>query len=374
MIWPCKRRKKQMTESEQHPRTEYSTQTISASLKDIDALRRRPAGDRKLVYLDQSTLSSLALDDDHSELMKFLDQAVRTERIVCLGAPEHEDESLVAPDRDAIQKVRRTLSMGIGFLGWQEILWKEVRAIAGEFVAGAPVVPDWREAFRKDPQTPRGKLYPGGMQVSVDMGVPDWRVDSVAKQKELELTLDKPYEVDRAKGWSFETLAAAFFNDMVNIHLRPLFDWKTYSDMFLDLGDQVFEGDPTVVTDEDMNKIHRLMDLQEMRRNVDYLFESYPGIANDIMGFKLALTRSPMIAFPALLRSGIVATPRRKAKRGDGFDIKHLTNALSRCDFVTCDAGMAQLCKNFKLVPAGCQVFSYREQQALVAAIADAVM
>lgn len=373
MGWPRKHRKKRVTEDAKKPRTEYSTATISANLKDIDVLRRRPVGERKLVYLDQSTLSSLALDANHSDLMKFLDQAVRTERIVCVGAPEHEDESLVAPDRDAIQKVRRTLSMGIDFLGWQEILWEEVRAIASEFTGASRIAPDWREAFRMDPQTPREKLYPGGMQVSVDMGVPDWRTDSVEKQKELELTLDKMYEIDRAKGWSFETLSAAFFNDMVNIHLRPLFEWKTYSDMFLELGDQVYGGDPMVVTDEDMNRIHRLMDLQEMRRKVEYLVESYPAIADDIMGFKLALTRSPMIAFPALLRSGIISTPRRKAKRGDGFDIKHLTNALSRCDFVTCDAGMAQLCKNFKLVPAGCKVFSYREHAELMSAIEEAV-
>lgn len=369
MIRSCRGRKKRMTESEQGQRTEYSTATISASLKDIDALRRRPDGDRRLVYLDQCTLSSLALDADHSDLMQFLDDAVRAERIVCVGAPEHEDETLVAPDRDAIQKVRRTLSMGIDFRGWHEILWNEVRAIAGEVTGGARIVPDSQEAFRKDPQTPREKLFPGGMQVSVDMGVPDWRVDSVEKQKELELTLDEMYEIDRAKGWSFEMLSAAFFNDIVNIHLRPLFDWKTYSEMFLELGDKFDAADPTVVTDDDMARIDRLLDLQLMRRNVESLVGSYPGITDDILGFKLALTRSPMIAFPALLRSAIISTPKRKAKRGDGFDIKHLTNALSRCDFVTCDAGMAQLCKNFKLVPSGCEVFSYREHADLMSVI-----
>lgn len=352
--------------------TTYTTEAIAERLRNVDTLFRRPEGQRKLVYLDQSTLSSLALDADHSELLALLDQAVRAEQIVCVGAPEHEDESLAAPQRGAIQKMRRTLSMGIEFLGWQEILWNEARWIAAEFVDETPDPPGWEEAFYKDPQSPRDSLYPGGFQVSVDMGTPEWRVESVENQKNLELTLDSMYEIDRAKGWSFETLSAAFFNDMVNIHMRPMFDYATYAEMFMKAGDAAF-GDPFNVTEENLKQLDLLLDLKLMKERSEQLIADFPRVKNDPLGYKLCLAGSPMIAIPALLRAAIVSTPGRKAKRGDGFDIKHLANALSRCDFATCDGGMAQLCRNFKIVPSGCQLFSFRERHELMAALESAI-
>lgn len=303
--------------------------------------------------------------------MDFLEQAVRTERIVCVDAPEHEDESLVAKDREDILAARRTLSMGIDFRGWQETLWSEAHAIAAEFVGGSLIDLTWKEGFRKDPQSPREKLYPGGFQVNVDMGIPDWRVESVVNQKRLESNFDDHYAADRAKGWAHEKLLSGLFNDMVDIHMRPLFDPKGYQEMFLKLGDQIEAEDPT--SEKAMKLMDQLLDLQLMRQRCEDLHQLYPGIAKDILGFKLALTRAPTIAYPAIFRTALIETPNRKSKPGDGFDIKHLTNGLSRCDFVTCDGGMAQLCKNNNLVPAGCQLFSYRDHGALLSAIESAV-
>lgn len=362
------------------PTAEYSIESISTALTDLSSMRRRPPGEKVLVYLDQNTYSSLARSRDespkpedraHRPLMDFLEEGVRADRITCIDAPEHADESLVAADRDAFRDTRRLLSMGVGFKGWDEILWEEVYSIAAEFSGEQSRSIDWHEAFYADPHAAREVYFPGGLQVSVDMGVADWQVESVQNQKELEATLEELYEIDRAKGWSHEQMISVMFNDIANIHLRWLFDRQGFGDQLLALDDrmQATPFDPLEPGEEQMKLGDRFMDMAVMRTRCAELVERYPAIANDLPGFKLLLTRSPMIALPALLRSAIIEMPGRKPNSGDGYDIKHLTNGLSRCDFVTGDAGMTQLCRNAKLIPDGCQLFNYREHPELLKAL-----
>ena len=63
----------------------------------------------------------------------------------------------------------------------------------------------------------------------------------------------------------------------------------------------------------------------------------------------------------------------RSTKRGDGYDITHLTCGLSRCDIVTADSGMAQLVRNHNLSAADCRLFGFREMPAFHEAVEGAL-
>jgi hypothetical protein len=59
----------------------------------------------------------------------------------------------------------------------------------------------------------------------------------------------------------------------------------------------------------------------------------------------------PALRYPALLHAAAATTRGRKFRGNDLYDFAHLTNGLSRCDLVTADSGMTQLCRNFRWVP-----------------------
>lgn len=364
--------------------TEYAVSTISAALTSVDDMRRRPPGDRVLVYLDQNSYSSLARSRDegataedraHRPLMDLLEEGVRSDQITCIDAPEHADESLISVDRDGLLETRQLLSMGVGFKGADEIMWEEIHWLAAMFTGEAPRSIKWEESFFGDPHASRDSHFLGGLQVGVDMGVADWHMEEVKRQKELEAEFESLYEADRAKGWSHEKLVAAMYDSFANIHLRKLFDPRGFEGQLLALGDRLEAAgaDPFESTEEQQQLMNQFTEMAIMRGRCEHLKQRYPCIERDLPGFKLALTRSPMIALPALLRTAIVELPKRKPKPGDGYDIRHLTNGLSRCDFVTCDAGMAQLCRGANVVPSECQLFSYREHAELHIALEKAI-
>jgi hypothetical protein len=81
----------------------------------------------------------------------------------------------------------------------------------------------------------------------------------------------------------------------------------------------------------------------------------------------------PALRYPPILRAAIAVMRDRRPRRGDGHDIVHLTRGLSRCDIVTADAGMTQLCVNHRLVPQGCTLLRFNDVNGLSAAIARAL-
>ena len=107
-----------------------------------------------------------------------------------------------------------------------------------------------------------------------------------------------------------------------------------------------------------------------------HLVERFPALAKRAKEFvgSTELGHMPSLRDPALLRAALATMPERKVKKGDGYDIIHLTCGLSRCDIVTADGGMTELVRGQRLVPHGCLVFSRREigkfHQALDAALA----
>jgi hypothetical protein len=81
----------------------------------------------------------------------------------------------------------------------------------------------------------------------------------------------------------------------------------------------------------------------------------------------------PALRYPPIFRAAIGVMRNRRPQRGDGHDIAHLTRGLSRCDIVTADAGMTQLCLNYKLVPDDCVLLRFNDVEGLSAAVSEAL-
>src|SRR4051794_22837968 len=83
---------------------------------EVDVLRRRPPGERVLVYVDQSTMSELACNPVHAATRDLLVDAVRADRLVCPESWGHTEESIgAARSWEAILDLHDELSMGIKF-------------------------------------------------------------------------------------------------------------------------------------------------------------------------------------------------------------------------------------------------------------------
>lgn len=98
------------------------------------------------------------------------------------------------------------------------------------------------------------------------------------------------------------------------------------------------------------------------------LTERYPALPDRIEEFARSteLGSMPSVRFSALFHAALAtgsATkgPTRSPKPSDLHDIAHLTLGLGRCDIVTCDSSMAQLCRGTRLIPDGVLLFSARE-------------
>jgi hypothetical protein len=65
-----------------------------AAQDDLDRARRRPVGDRLLIYLDQSSLSGMVRKPD--AFREVLLHGAQTGRLICARSPAHHDESVLA--------------------------------------------------------------------------------------------------------------------------------------------------------------------------------------------------------------------------------------------------------------------------------------
>jgi len=187
---------------------------------DVNRLARRPDGPRLLVYLDQSTLSALATEKDHGELLELLRTEVNAGRLLCPVSSGHEDETARIHTRDPklwkeIDGLADELSIGIGFRGEEEIEFAEIHAAAAAF-AGHETQPTWKEAFGSDPNTERDELFFGfgGGQIRVRAYFePDEMLhEEVEHERSKETGMDKVYSELREKGFSFEEMAEGNLN------------------------------------------------------------------------------------------------------------------------------------------------------------------
>ena len=108
---------------------------------------------------------------------------------------------------------------------------------------------------------------------------------------------------------------------------------------------------------------------------ITHLADEYPALVGRGYDFSQSenIRRLPSMVYPPLFRAGIAVMRGRKSDKGDGYDIDHLTKALSRCDIATADGGMTQLARDHKLVPDGCTLLPFREMAGLHRAVEAAI-
>jgi hypothetical protein len=204
----------------------------------------------------------------------------------------------------------------------------------------------------------------------------EWDIAEVEHEKSKEEPMTQAYEELRQRGFSFEEMAEGSVAEMIRWKLGPLVDPARFR---LALEQRTAEWDatsdidhPDVIAGSPWSKMLAFgMQLTQTK----YLVERYPELAERAAEFAASdkLRHMPTLAYPALLRAAVAATPGRKVRPGDGYDIEHLTRGLSRCDIVTADSAMTQACRTYKLVPSGCELFSYRELDAFRSAVEAAL-
>lgn len=345
---------------------------------DVDRLARRAEGFRLLLYLDQSTLSALVKEGSHSDLLDLLRAEVNAGRLLCPTSISHEDETARIHVRDPglwreIDGLADELSIGIGFRGEEEIEFAEIYAAAAAFEDHEDS-PIWKEAFRTDPNTPRDELFSDFGRVRVYFEPSETLHEEVAHERAKEAGMDGAYAELREKGFSFEEMAEGNLEQMISWKLGPVLAPEEFRNHYLQRG--VALAQETDAGEFDIapgSAYNRFMAFGTRRLQMERLVERHPEITRKPSEFRRfePLRSLPTLAFPALFRAALAARSGRRARLSDGHDIAHLTHGLSRCHLVTADAGMTQLIKDFKLAPAGCQVFSYREFDQLAATIQE---
>ena len=344
---------------------------------DVNPLRRRPPGPRVLVYLDQSTLSALVSEERFVEVREQLLSAVYEGRLVCPGSLEHTSETIPARvSWEDITKLGHRLSMGIDIRADQELRAYEVLTAAELFFQGTSTRQVWEEAFETDPHTPRDDLFPAGFQVHAYFPPDELRLAEVENLRQTELDLERIYEEARRRGHSFEEQAEREFEAMVEWVLGPLVDGGKMQALYdRRKAELVKEGLQGEWDPSPGSTMSHFLAIGEHLARVESLVSRFPELKERASEFAASdVFRSmPALRYPPILRAAIAVMSGRKPKRGDGHDIVHLTRGLSRCDIVTADAGMTQLCLDHKLVPEGCTLLRFNDVDGLSGAVEQAL-
>jgi hypothetical protein len=340
-------------------------------MPECDQLRRRDPGPKVLIYLDQSSLSSLALEEEYSDLKQFLIDGLEAGQLVCPASPEHRDET-VGGDQGLyaeLHSLKEQLSDGIEFRFGSEIVWSEIHAIARD-LKGESAEQTWDEAFDTDPQTPRDDLYMeflgGQIRVTAHFPPSDDDREEVERLKEIEEIAQGDYERLRGEGLGYEETVERFFTELVNrdlgVWLAPEVWRPEYERRVLAMGAVMEKGEVDLMA---RSPYSRYQAYWLLKAHTENLLKQHPEIAETPDEFRDALKRVPTLRFPAFLRASLVHNRERKARPGDGYDIDHLTRGLSRCDVVTADRGMVHVVEERKLAPAGCAVVRTADQEGL---------
>jgi hypothetical protein len=343
---------------------------------EVDALRRRPPGPRVLVYLDQSTVSALATEDKFAALRELLRGAVQNGHLLCPESLGHSGETLAAKRSwEDILKLTNELSMGISFRPDSELADHEVHAAAAAF-CGGPADALWREAFNTDPHTDRDVLFAGGFRVNAYFPPDEHRLAEVAYSKDSETRLEAVYEKVRADGVSFEEQVERELGELLYWKLGPLIDPERFANQ-LSRGSRALMADwLRGVVDINPGSAYNLyMSVAERKAQVEHLVKRFPGLQGRAQELAASddLRNMPSLRYPAIFRAALATMPGRRPKRGDGYDIEHLTKGLSRCDIVTADGGMTQLAKDRRLIPHECELFRFNDIDGLTAAVERAL-
>jgi hypothetical protein len=284
----------------------------------------------------------------------------------------HTGETLAASRSwEDILQLSDKLSMGISFRPEPEIAEHELYAAARSF-SGEPPLALWEEAFETDPHLPRDELFAGGFRVNAYFPPDEYRQAEVDYAKSLEHQLEAIYTTIRANGVSFEAQAELEFGAMLYAMLGPLLDPERFAaELQAAMVPLLREWAQDVVDLSPGSAYGLYMTRSERKIKAQHFAERFPEVRarpHEFAGSPI-VRNMPALRYPAVLRAALATMSGRRPKRGDGYDIEHLTKGLSRCDIVTADSGMTQLVKDHRLVPSGCQLFRFNDIAGLTAAI-----
>jgi hypothetical protein len=334
---------------------------------DIDALSRHPPGPRLLVYLDQSALSRLA-EGKYPGLRKVLDDGRIAGRLACPRSAEHEYETALTRNDTmyrAMNDLSEELSLGIQFRDSDEVWRNEVEVAVAIFLGLEAPMEVWEEAFADDPHESLDAIFgPSGFRVALLAGRASWMEEEAQQPKALALQLQKAWDVARASQATFEEQVELEFQHHLRWKLYPLVDPTAYSNWV-----RVAETDAEAERDAglDWTRTGSAQSRYGYRLGLGrfalYLLKTYPALASRLADFLASehVRRIPSLRYPALFQAGLALTRNRNAKPGDLYDLQHLSQGLSRCDVVTGDGGMVQLCRGRGLIPSAVRLFSSRE-------------
>jgi hypothetical protein len=352
---------------------------VKPVLLNVDDCRRRPPGDRVLVYLDQSSLSRMVREEAFAGLRELLLEEVRGGRLICPRSPEHDDESRLARANtwEQIDRLSHQLSPGARFRTAAEIENAEIRS-AARYLVGRPIGELWEEAFTADPHTarePAVNFLGSEVMVRAVFRPVDADRAEVNHEKAKEDPLTEAYRETRSE-FSFEEICEANLHQLLEWKLGPLASTSkfmaNYERRAREMAEEQARGEDPLRPGSAFRRWHAAhqrgqfiidlcRELPELRDRAEEFFYG-PG-----------LRTMPSLLLFAYLRAGLAVTPGRTAKRGDGYDIHHLIHGLSRCDIVTADRGMVEMVRARRLVPDGCQLFESSDINGLTAVVEAAL-
>jgi hypothetical protein len=340
------------------------------------SLRRRDEGDRLRVYLDQSTLSEL-VTPARRPLLDLLRDGVAAGLLICPASSDHHDETAIAPPTlyPQLEALSRELSMGVSFHEADYIAAVEVSVAAASFVGEPRDEPMWREAFREDPETARPFLR-GVADDAPLLGSPsDLLRSEVEHEKSKAPPVTDAYATARKAGYTFPQQVEREFEEVVYWRLGPLTDPERFAAQKAALAVEVTQELAVGRLDHISpgTALSRYSAVGIRGARAESLLRRYPALECRVAEFASSpeLRAMPALRYPALLHAAAAATRGRKFRGNDLYDFGHLTNGLSRCDLVTADSGMAQLCRNFRLIPEGVELFGVRQLDAFEARLRE---
>lgn len=341
--------------------------TLSAMATALaSSLRRRDEGDRLRVYLDQSTLGEL-VTPARRRLLDLLRDGVAAGLLICPAASEHRDETALAPATlyPHLEALSRELSMGVNFYEADYIAAAEVSVAAAAFVGEPRDEPMWREAFREDPGTAR----PFVRGVADDAPVLGLASDLLRREVEHEKSKAPPitgaYAAAREAGYTFEQQVEREFEEVIYWRLGPLANPQRFAaqkaGLAVEVEQELAAGRLDPISPGTALSRYSAVGIREARS--ESLLRRYPALEGRVAEFAASpeLRAMPALRYPALLHAAAAATRGRKFRGNDLYDFGHLTNGLSRCDLVTADSRMVQLCRNFPLIAEGVELFGARQ-------------
>jgi hypothetical protein len=328
------------------------------------------------VYLDQSTLGELVMPA-RGPLLDLLRSGVADGLLICPASGEHHDETALAPPSlyPQLEALSRELSMGVSFHDADYVAAVEVSVAAAAFVGELRDDPMWREAFHEDPETARPFLR----GVARDAPVLGFASDLLRREVEHEKSKAPPvtdaYAAAREAGYTFLEQVEREFEEVVYWRLGPLTDPERFAAQKAVLAVKVSQEFPAggldPISPGTALSRYSALGIREIRAKS--LLTRYPALEGRVAEFAASaeLRAMPALRYPASLHAAAVATRGRKFRGNDLYDFGHLTNGLSRCDLVTADSGMVQLCRNFRLIPDGVELFGARELDAFEARLRE---